>query len=357
MTTSELRLLSSDELLSRYDRTVDAFFNTASKLKKTIVLELKDILEAQGFPRHKISARINKDLKGEVAEQYIREVLGKEYTDPLWSRESKSNNTTNWSALLSSQSSTSISDLDKTQLRDFEDFIDIKKNALKEEMKRRGMAQSIGTTESNELGNKAVTNTPLSDQQVTKPQYKTDNQQDEWKNMIAFEFLEWADTLKKLATDFVPSLKIESEEQARRWANGIKAQHSIYSPAADEKYRLSILDWVKILDIMKVHGSSAASKLYKKPIASLRDLDPSSLPEGFDKTLLAMKIDKDTDQVVFISPTKEHLDSRANIMLKTITEFINRTAGLGEFIEMLETEFKLRNFRAAVLSEKLSDAK
>lgn len=355
MTASELKLLSSDELNSKYETTVDSFFNTATRLKKTVVLELKDILEAQSFPRHKISARINKDLKGEVNEQYIREVLGKEYTDPLWSRESK-NQSKDWSALLTSQS-WKVEDLDKTQLRDFEDFIDIKKNALKEEMKRRGMAQSIGTTEANELGNKSVTNTPLHDQQVTKPQYKTDEQQDEWKNMIAYEFLAWSETLKDLATKFVPGLKIESEEQARRWANGIKAQHSIYLPAADEKYRLSILDWVKILDIMKVHGSSAASKLYKKPVASLKDLDPASLPEGFKKTLLAMKIDKDTDQVVFISPTKEHLDSRANIMLQTITEFINRTAGLADFIEMLEVEFKLRNFRAAVLSEKLSDAK
>lgn len=353
--TEQLKLLTSDQLDSKYQEAIDNFFSKMWTLKKDVILLLRDILEAQGFPPHKISSRISTDLKGEVSDRYIRETLGKDYTDPLWVRDQPTGGSqaNKWG---SENPPGSITEMSKEQLRNYSEYLEANSTKVREEMGKRKMAQNLGTTEGT-LQNKSVTNTPLHDQQITKPKYNLTEQQKEWQDMIAYECREVAQTFTKMADEFIPSIKIESEAQARRWAYGIKSIHSLFIPAADEKYRLSIKDWIKIIKIMKVHGSSAASKLFKKDVASIRDLDPNSLPEGFDKTLLAMKIEKDTDQVVIISPTKEHLDSRVNIILQAMTEFINRVEGIDEFLEMLESDIALRNFRAAVLSEKLGDSK
>lgn len=362
-TSTDLKLLTSDQLVEEYQQTIDSFFDGQSRLKKHTVFRMRDILLAQGFPKHRISSQITRDLRGEVNDRYIRELLGKDYTDPAWVRD-QSSPQQNQQQIQSSSFENNINppvvkEMDKNQLRNFKEYLKLKQQEVDEEMGERQMAQ-LGTTEGT-LPNRAVTNTPLHDQQITKPKYKDsqngDEKQKEWQDMIAYECREISATFAKMADEFIPSIKIESEAQARRWANGLKAIHSLFIPGADQKYRLSLQDWVKIIKIMRVHGSSAASKLFKKPVASIHELDPESLPEGFDRTLLAMKIDKQTDQVVFISPTKEHLDSRVNIMLEAITYLINNMGGMIEFLEMLESDIKLRNFRASVLSEKLGDSK
>jgi hypothetical protein len=347
----QLNSLSNSELQTEYEGTISLFKENMSTLKKDVVYRMRDILILLGTPKHKVCATITRDLDGEVSERYIRELLGKDYTDPLWSRDQSSNqqkSTTRWSEIQT------ISDMDKTQLREYGEFLENTCKSVKAEMHLRKMATNTQTSQ--DLDNKS-NRTPLADEQVTKPKYSQTETQKEWIAMIQYECKTFGEMMIEVADEFIPQLNIQSEEQARRYANAFKSLGYIFAPAVDEKYRLSIMDWVKLIKLIKIQGASAASKLYKKPLAAVRDIDPTSLPENYEKTLLAMTIDKNTDQVQFISPTKEHLDSRLDVMLGSITKLINGIEGLGEFVEMLDNIFKLRNVRAAMLSEKLSDSK
>lgn len=344
----QLNSLTNNELQTEYDSTISSFLENQSTLKKDTVFKMRDILILLGNPRHKICATIVRDLKGEVSERYIRELLGKDFTDPIWAREQTKGSVTKWNEV------ETISDMDKTQLREYGEHLERTINSVKTEMHSRKMATN--TQASQDLDNKSK-RTPLADEQVTKPVYKQNEEQKEWIAMIQYECRTFGETMITIADEFIPQLNIQSQAQARRYANAFKSLSYIFAPAVDEKYRLSIMDWVSLIKLIKTQGASAASKLYKKPLAAIRDIDPRSLPENYEKTLLAMTINKDTDQVQFISPTKEHLDSRLDVMLGSITKLINGIEGLGEFVEMLDNIFRLRNVRAAMLSEKLSDSK
>lgn len=348
---TQLNSLNNSELQTEYEGTITLFLENMTTLKKDVVYKMRDILILLGTPHHKVSATITRDLNGEVSERYIRELLGKDYTDPLWSRE-QGTKTPNQFA--SQNNVVSIADMDRTQLRNFREYHHQQEQEATEEMHRRKMATNNETSQ--DLDNKSQ-RTPLADEQVTKPKYNQDEEQKEWIAMIQYECKTFGEMMIEIAEKFIPQLNITSAEQARRYANAFKSLSYIFAPAVDEKYRLSIIDWVKLIKLIKIQGASAASKLYKKPLAAVRDLDITSLPENYEKTLLAMTIDKNTDQVQFISPTKEHLDSRLDVMLGSITKLINGIEGLGEFVEMLDNIFKLRNVRAAMLSEKLSDSK
>ena len=80
-----LNNLSNNQLQSEYEKTIE-FFEDSKSLKKDVVLKMRDILILLGTPRHKISEVITRDLKGEVNPSYIREVLGKEFTNPVFIR-------------------------------------------------------------------------------------------------------------------------------------------------------------------------------------------------------------------------------------------------------------------------------
>ena len=65
------------ELVKEYKLVVD---NT-DILKKDIILEMAKKKEIEGVPKHKISKIIIDDLVGYANDDYIRKVLGSEYTD------------------------------------------------------------------------------------------------------------------------------------------------------------------------------------------------------------------------------------------------------------------------------------
>src|SRR5215831_19150928 len=80
--------LSYDELLAKYKNQLKEINEQTWNLKKNVILNLAKKLEESGTPKDMISAKITEDLKDcDISDRYIREVLGREFTQKSKRRE------------------------------------------------------------------------------------------------------------------------------------------------------------------------------------------------------------------------------------------------------------------------------
>lgn len=329
--------------------------------KKDTIFELRDLLIMKGsVEHHTIAAEIIRLTKGKIDDRYVREVLGQEFTNPAY-RNKEENKDARFAVHQPDPNGISLNGKDinlmtRNELREYSEQMKLAQMEVEVEMQKRKIAPEV-REEDQGLPNKSVTGTPLHDEQITKPKYLINDQEKIYQDIVDRAAAILEQRIKFIRAEFIPNLKIKSEQEARSYAEGFMWNADLYKPTCDEKYRLSLIDWSKIIKLYMIHGSSAASKLFKKPIADIKDIDPETLPAGFNNTILALKFDESTGNRYYISPTKEHIDSKINFILERFTEFINRIKPVAALMEMIESEVELRNFRAEVLSEKLSDSK
>jgi hypothetical protein len=349
-------------LESELDRIKKEYFEKKDSLKKDTIVQMANILKEMGREPESISSEICKLLEGEVSDRHVRRVLSElgmtrsQFNSNKYETEKASRKMDMDNLNLVIMSPQEIKSLDKNSLRSLQEKIAQAQALVHDEMKERKIPR-LEDNPGSFLSNKSVTGVPLHDSQITKPRYSITDKDRDYQDIVIRAFQELEHTARFMWEEFMPGLKIETEQEARNYAEAVMWMVELFKPAKDEKYRLSLIDWAKIISLYQIHGSSAASKLFKKPIADLNEIDPSSLPEGFKNTMLALKYDEKTGNIFYISPTKEHIDSKINFILERFTEFINRLKPVGVLMEMLDKEFRLRNFRAEVLSEKLSDSK